>query len=78
MISYSTAHRRVREHYGKASTYPCLHCAAPAREWAYDHLDPSVLRCPRKGSEYSADVSHYWPLCHPCHMRYDYEHGTRT
>ena len=52
-------HCRVRSEYGLASTYQCSECKKPAREWAWQHgEDPS-------------SIESYWPMCKPCHRRYD-------
>lgn len=72
-IGYQRAHQIVRELNGKATGYPCAHCAAQADEWAYDHADPNELIGTDHGRElpYSLVPDHYMPLCRPCHRRFD-------
>jgi len=67
---YLTAHNRVRRSRGKATAQTCA-CGAPARAWAYDHLDPDEFLDPETGSPYSGDPSHYVSLCGPCHREQD-------
>lgn len=68
-ISYSGAHMRVRAQCGDARALTCR-CGQPAAHWAYDHTDPDALRSP-DGRPYSADPSHYQPMCVPCHKKAD-------
>ena len=51
----------------------CARCAKPAREWAYDHLDPHEKTDTWGGFEvrYSVNVEHYQPLCRSCHRAFD-------
>lgn len=45
----------------------------PIEDWAYDHLDPSAS-CEDVGGYvlwYSADPSHYTPMCRGCHVLLD-------
>lgn len=78
--TYSAMHQRVRAIRGNARCYDCQICGKAATNWAYDHRDsdartevigPSLL-------EYSVDVQHYIPLCRPCHLNFDTEHGYAT
>lgn len=76
-IGYSAAHVRVVSRRGQASLHVCTHCGGTAAEWAYDHKDPDEMT----GDEghgnlilYSADPTHYIPLCALCHRRFDREH----
>ena len=70
--NYLTAHKRVYSARGAAAARRCQHCGRDASQWAYDHLDPSVSLTPQ-GYQYSVDVSHYIPLCIPCHRVFDRE-----
>lgn len=73
-VSYQLAHKRMREQRGRAAEYPCTHCDTAAEHWAYDHGDPGHLICPDTGCAYSLDMSHYIPLCVPCHGKFDATH----
>jgi hypothetical protein len=42
---------------------PCAVCGEPATDWSYDGLDPDEHRDPRTGQVWSADVTHYRPVC---------------
>jgi hypothetical protein len=44
----------------------CALCAEPAVDWYYDGLDPDEQLDSRTGRTWSADASHYRPLC-PAH-----------
>lgn len=75
-VSYALAHHRVKVARGAATEHPCAHCSNPAKHWAYDHQDPdekpeSFRPDGRRNGPYSVDVSHYLPLCVPCHKRLD-------
>jgi hypothetical protein len=79
-VGYGAAHERVKQLRGLASSYQCVHCAAPAEGWAYDHADPNERResGKRDAGPYSLDPEHYIPLCSGCHTRFDFprkEHG---
>ena len=67
--SYGTVHGRLREYRGPARLLQCETCDSPARQWAYDHLDPNEKQSDR--GPYSADLSHYRALCVPCHKAFD-------
>jgi hypothetical protein len=73
--AYSTLHDRLRAKL-HPSMLPCGHCGGQAQDWAYDHEDLNELTDPATGCRYSADLSHYIPLCTPCHLRFD--RGTAT
>jgi hypothetical protein len=42
---------------------PCAMCGEPSTSWTYDGLDPDEQHDPRTGKAWSADTSHYRPLC---------------
>ena len=42
---------------------PCAVCGEPASDWSYDGLDPDEQRDPHTGQAWSADVTHYRPVC---------------
>ena len=46
-----------------AKITPCAVCGEPATGWAYDGLDPNEQRDSRSGRAWSADISHYRPVC---------------
>ena len=55
-----------------------MNCPEPATQWAYDHDDPNELIEQVKLMSgnigvvaYSLDLSHYRPLCRPCHYAAD-------
>ena len=41
----------------------CAVCGEPAAGWSYDGLDPNEQRDPRTGRSWSADMTHYRPVC---------------
>jgi hypothetical protein len=71
--SYDAVHSRIKKVRGPASAHQCIHCGDVARDWAYDHLDPAPLVLERQHGvvEYSADLSHYQPMCRSCHAKFD-------
>ena len=73
-VTYVGAHARIRRTRGKASAFTCTHCPENAEHWAYDHGDPDELTGTVDGVElrYSADPSHYIPLCVECHYKFDH------
>jgi hypothetical protein len=72
-ITYITAHQRIIQRRGQASTHPCVDCRGPAREWSY------VGGCSRERQEqrgrylvaYSPDPDRYQPRCKKCHWTFD-------
>lgn len=72
-VGYTGAHMRVRDARGPASRQSCVDCGERAREWSYNHSDPTELRTP-KGMSYSADPSMYEPRCASCHRQFDRAH----
>jgi hypothetical protein len=42
---------------------PCAVCGESATGWSYDGLDPHEQRDSRTGKAWSADLSHYQPVC---------------
>ena len=38
-------------------------CGGPAVGWGYDGLDPDEQRDPHTGRAWSADMTHYRPVC---------------
>jgi hypothetical protein len=42
---------------------PCAMCGAPATDWRYDGLDPNEQLDHHTGRAWSADRTHYRPLC---------------
>lgn len=69
-VGYMGMHHRVRRLYGDATGHTCRTCGAQAKEWAYDHADPSE-RISEEGKPYSVAPAHYMPLCRLCHRMLD-------
>lgn len=42
---------------------PCAVCGQPSTSYGYDGLDPNAQRDPHTGQVWSADLSHYRPVC---------------
>jgi hypothetical protein len=42
---------------------PCALCGDPATDWTYDGLDPDEQHDSHTGKAWSADVTHYRPVC---------------
>ena len=42
---------------------PCALCGEPSTDWSYDGLDPNEQHDSRTGKTWSADLSHYRPVC---------------
>ena len=42
---------------------PCALCGEPATDWSYDGLDPNEQRDSHTGKAWSADMTHYRPVC---------------
>lgn len=57
--TYSSKHKWVRRHKGRAAEQMCAHCERPARAWA------------NVSHEYRRDLSDYVALCWPCHAKFD-------
>ena len=74
-VGYYVVHQRVRTQRGKASAHACISCGVPAQHWAYDHAAPDEKLDEKNGLPYSLDASHYFPMCQPCHRRFDVEHS---
>ena len=70
-VTYGPAHTRVVRTRGSGSLHLCWNCGSQAQDWAYDHKDADELTCQKTGRGYSADPTHYLPLCRPCHKRID-------
>jgi hypothetical protein len=48
---------------GGAKVEPCAVCGEPATTYGYDGLDPDEQRDPHTGKIWSADMTHYRPVC---------------
>jgi hypothetical protein len=48
---------------GTANITPCAVCGDPAADWRYDGLDPNERHDPHTGHAWSADTTHYRPVC---------------
>lgn len=46
-----------------AKVVPCAVCGQPSTGYGYDGLDPNQQRDPHTGQVWSADVTHYRPVC---------------
>ena len=42
---------------------PCAVCGEPSTDYAYDGLDPYEQRDSATGKAWSADITHYRPVC---------------
>lgn len=75
IVTYQTAHYRVRADRGKARDQACVDCGAQAAEWSYDGTDPDEVRGltadGRTVSAYSTDPAYYVPRCKHCHGVFD-------
>lgn len=67
--SYNAVHERLRNWQGPARERLCR-CGKQARHWAYQHSDPNPSFT-RTGLPYSTILTHYAPMCVPCHKRMD-------
>ncbi|AYD82237.1 hypothetical protein SEA_WAMBURGRXPRESS_58 [Mycobacterium phage Wamburgrxpress] len=75
-VTLRRAHDRIARLWGPASAHPCVDCAKPAKDWAYDGTDPDqLLGKPASkvtsGSWYSIFPEFYMPLCRSCHVKRD-------
>lgn len=57
--SYDALHKRVHGARGKASTYTCVFCDEPARDWAWNNVSDMT------------DVDSFFPACKAHHRRFD-------
>lgn len=73
--TYTAAHQRVRAARGSCRDQLCA-CGKPATAWAYQYDDPDVL-VDESGLLYSADPTHYAPMCTVCHRALDRGHRER-
>lgn len=79
VVTYRTAHERIRIERGRAAEYQCADCDAPAAQWSYDKTDPDELRQPNSNGwsgvtelVYSLDPYRYQPRCLSCHLKFDH------
>ena len=79
-VTYKQMHRRVRADRGRITEHSCTECGKQARDWAYDHSDPSPLEqwIPLPNGKmhlaaYSTDTARYQPMCRGCHIAFDAE-----
>lgn len=68
--TYTAVHLRLKRERGRAREHTCIECGEPAATWAYDHRDDDYIADDR-GRPYSLDLTHYEPLCVPCHNQRD-------
>lgn len=73
---YVAMHVRLYVRRGRADVHECQHCGQVAAHWAYDNSDPSEL-VDDQGRYYSPDPGRYFPLCVPCHKRFDFADAKR-
>ncbi|MEE2852231.1 MAG: helix-turn-helix domain-containing protein [Actinomycetota bacterium] len=76
--TYTGAHHRCRQLWGKVQQYPCVGCGKAAEEWAYDGKDQSELYDEREWVlrsilPYSRFPEFYMPMCKSCHKKRDME-----
>lgn len=80
VVKYLSMHIRIKRARGRASTYECVDCLGPARDWSLKHdaQDTIAEESGRyAGSRYSLDVYDYEPRCGNCHKAYDKRHENR-
>lgn len=78
-VTYALVHSRLSQQNGPARHLSCVGCGKAASEWAYQHTDKVSERLGVSGWSrgrgasvpFSADLSHYAPMCHPCHVKLD-------
>ena len=73
---YSTTHKQLARHLGKASEHKCLSCDEKATNWAYQHNSPfEKFELSRDGYwiAYSPRVVDYEPMCGSHHRQFDLE-----
>ena len=75
---YKSVHAGIVRARGSATGYHCNTCGVQADEWSYTHSDPDEIHMERIYPSgyvgviaYSADPSHYVPLCTSCHRGMD-------
>lgn len=74
VVTYLSAHARVRRLRGAARTHRCFDCGGQALDWSYDGSDPADLRDSRPngyGARYSLDPGRYVARCRACHNAHD-------
>ncbi|WP_404433142.1 hypothetical protein LG299_02315 [Microbacterium lacus] len=72
--SYGAAHSRVRARRGPASSWYCIRCGTPARQWAYRATQAREIKgTNREGRPrvWSPDPADYDPMCLTCHAERD-------
>jgi len=67
---YDSIHKRLTRERGRAATFACTGCGAPAAHWALALTD-APLYDERNGMGYSLDPDDYTTLCVPCHHEQD-------
>jgi hypothetical protein len=73
-VGYHGMHNRVDVARGPASSYACLRCGGPAREWACTNFAKWEFSERRNiWHGYSTDVDEYDPLCTGCHRLQEQE-----
>ena len=72
--SYNAIHLRINRTRGRAATFSCVDCGAPAKAWAYNRSGICEVTAFRGGYKlvYSTDEGQYDPCCGPCHYRRDH------
>lgn len=71
--SYLAVHSRIRAAQGPASLRTCVDCEGPACDWAYTYTSRNEIPSPM--GPYTTDITHYQPMCRPCHKKFDYNTG---
>lgn len=75
VLTYSSAHNRVKALWGSASNYRCVECGGQGRDWAYDHTDPTQLYGEGRWGQvvaFSIWPEYYMPMCKSCHTKLDH------
>lgn len=69
LITYNSAHYRVKRLKGKPGDHACVLCGCQAYSWALKH--EAALTHPSPDGPFSGDPEDYVAMCARCHKRYD-------
>jgi hypothetical protein len=72
---YQVLHLRIGSARGPASSYECVDCGGPAREWSYNHSGIGQYQAWSQATDQylpaSNDIYQYDPRCTRCHKIFD-------
>lgn len=69
LITYNSAHYRVKRAKGKPSDHQCIRCGRQAYSWALKH--EAAVTYSSEDGPFSGDPNDYVPMCARCHKNYD-------